>query len=422
VPAEALKGETRFELASLKGGVLSAARIPGMGFRVIRPDGTEKISAGEETHILETGALSEFLGPQDIAEIDLGAWVFCVRLSQKEAKIKTPIELDKNTKYFFGFSGLIHALALMLFYLVPPDASGFSLDPSNHNNRFMKIMLTPAEILEQMRPQDQTQEKNVAEPGGKAHKGVMGKMGDRHAKKTNNRSAIKGPPDNRDPRMKKEALKEMAHQAGILGILSADKMPVSPFGSDTPLGFDPENALGNLIGDQPGMNLGYGGLGPNGTGRGGGGTGEGTIGVGRLGTISWTLGRGDGKHPRNLGDGKLSGRRSRGPILVSKPAVVKGSLSKETIRRIVHRHINEIKFCYEKGLMKRPDLSGRVSIKFLIAGTGAVKSAAVASSTIGDPGVEICIAQTVERMTFPMPEDGGLVIVTYPFSLSSPDA
>ena len=101
--------------------------------------------------------------------------------------------------------------------------------------------------------------------------------------------------------------------------------------------------------------------------------------------------------------------------------MVKGSLSKEVIRRIVHRHINEVKFCYEKQLSKRPDLSGRVSVKFIISGTGAVQMAAVADSTVGDPQVENCIAQAVRRWTFPQPEGGGIVIVTYPFMLTSPE-
>ena len=46
---------------------------------------------------------------------------------------------------------------------------------------------------------------------------------------------------------------------------------------------------------------------------------------------------------------------------------------------------------------------------------------AVASSTLGDPQVENCIAQAVRRWTFPQPEGGGIVIVTYPFMLTSPE-
>lgn len=98
---------------------------------------------------------------------------------------------------------------------------------------------------------------------------------------------------------------------------------------------------------------------------------------------------------------------------------VKGALSKEVVRRIVHRHINEVKFCYSQGLASNPDLSGRVAIKFVISGTGAVQMSAVASSTLSDPSVENCIAQAVRRWTFPQPKGGGIVTVTYPYLLST---
>ena len=100
--------------------------------------------------------------------------------------------------------------------------------------------------------------------------------------------------------------------------------------------------------------------------------------------------------------------------------MVHGSLSKDVIRRVVHRHLNEVKFCYERELASRPDLSGRVSIKFLINGMGAVQSSAATDSTLGNAALDTCIAMAVRRWTFPQPEGGGVVIVTYPFQLETP--
>jgi hypothetical protein len=94
---------------------------------------------------------------------------------------------------------------------------------------------------------------------------------------------------------------------------------------------------------------------------------------------------------------------------------IHGSLSKETIRRVVGRHINEIRFCYEQQLNAHPDLRGRVSAKFLIAPSGAVQSSAIEHSDLGIPAAEQCIAKAVARWTFPAPEGGGIVIVSYPF-------
>jgi hypothetical protein len=39
----------------------------------------------------------------------------------------------------------------------------------------------------------------------------------------------------------------------------------------------------------------------------------------------------------------------------------------------------------------------------------------VAESTLGDRTAEDCVARAVQRVAFPEPEGGGVVIVTYPF-------
>ncbi len=97
-------------------------------------------------------------------------------------------------------------------------------------------------------------------------------------------------------------------------------------------------------------------------------------------------------------------------------AEVRGSLSREIIRRVVRRHINEVRFCYENQLTSQPSLSGRISIRFIIGSDGSVQTASVASSSVGDQAVESCIAQAVHRWTFPAPE-AATVVVTYPFML-----
>jgi TonB family protein len=98
---------------------------------------------------------------------------------------------------------------------------------------------------------------------------------------------------------------------------------------------------------------------------------------------------------------------------------VRGSLSREVIRRVIRRHINEVRFCYEQELTARPDLAGRVTVSFIIAATGAVQTASVASSTLSNARVEQCIVTAVRRWTFPAPDGGGIVGVNYPFVLDS---
>lgn len=96
-------------------------------------------------------------------------------------------------------------------------------------------------------------------------------------------------------------------------------------------------------------------------------------------------------------------------------ASVRGSLAPAVIQRIVRRHMSEVRACYERGLRERPGLAGRVTVRFVIAPTGAVQAAAVESSTLEAPAVDGCITAAVQRWMFPEPEGGGIVAVTFPF-------
>ena len=140
-----------------------------------------------------------------------------------------------------------------------------------------------------------------------------------------------------------------------------------------------------------------------------------------LGTIGKGGGGGNGSG-YGRGAGGLGGRRAHAPDVVPGTAQVRGSLDKEIIRRIIRRHLNEVRFCYEKELMHKQDLYGRVMIQFTISGTGQVVASVVQNSTMNKPNVEQCIAQAVRRWEFPKPQGGGIVIVSYPFVLKAAGA
>ncbi len=95
-----------------------------------------------------------------------------------------------------------------------------------------------------------------------------------------------------------------------------------------------------------------------------------------------------------------------------------GALDKEIIRREIRRHLNEVRYCYEQGLVHKPQLQGRLVVRFTIAPTGRVLAAAPQSSTLGMASVENCIVQAVQRWQFPQPARGGLAMVSYPFLFS----
>jgi len=212
---------------------------------------------------------------------------------------------------------------------------------------------------------------------------------------------------------------EQTRNAGVLGTLGssedaqlqfarsiqagearkANPSIASVFGNDAALGNDAQAVLGGLVGSTYGV----GGLGLIGSGAGGGGTGERTIGLGTLGTS---------------GKGGPGGRHSSGPDVVPGQMIVRGSVDNEIVRRIVRRHINEVKYCYEQQLQRQPRLRGRVVVQFTISRDGMVLASVLQSSTLASPPVEMCIVTAIKRWEFPKPLGGGLVIVSYPFSLT----
>ncbi len=96
---------------------------------------------------------------------------------------------------------------------------------------------------------------------------------------------------------------------------------------------------------------------------------------------------------------------------------VQGALSHVVVRRVVRRHHSEVSRCYEAQLDANPELAGRVNVRFTISGTGTVESASVQDSTAENDALHTCITSAVQRWTFPAPDGGAQVVVTYPFIL-----
>jgi len=291
IPPEVLNGSTKCALVvNSLGGSSTVTILPNAQGDISFEDGSrmslqDAISSGRVSSSSEVpGGFAFNLVSKSRVKMDIGPWTFLVNSVPCPRKFVAPMEFDWSSQIYTGFSLILHSIFLALVYFIPPAPEGLSLDLLAENNRFIKYMLTPPEVVQDEVPEWLKKDKEDEQQGGKGkrHKGEEGQMGKRDSKKTDNHYGIKGPKDNPDPHMARSMAKEMAKNAGILSYLSAANAPTSPFGRDTALGVDPENALGALMGNQVGENFGYGGLGLRGTGRGGGGTGEGTIGLGNL--------------------------------------------------------------------------------------------------------------------------------------------
>lgn len=111
------------------------------------------------------------------------------------------------------------------------------------------------------------------------------------------------------------------------------------------------------------------------------------------------------------------------PGPVPADAEVRGALGRDVIRRVVRRHVSEVRACYEQGLAVDPTLAGAVSVSFFIGGSGTVDSAQVSASSLAGPqatAVSDCVVARVRTWVFPAPDGGGVVAVNYPFVFSSP--
>jgi Ca-activated chloride channel family protein len=142
-----------------------------------------------------------------------------------------------------------------------------------------------------------------------------------------------------------------------------------------------------------------------GMGSGGGGSGMGTIGLGALGSI--------GKGSSGFASGSFSA-----PKLVMAAAQIKGMLSKDVIRDVIRQHKNEIRGCYQQALLSDSGLEGRIVVRFVIdSATGQVVSVSIVDTELESQELEACVAVKVKTWSFPTLDDGGTIVVNYPFLL-----
>jgi hypothetical protein len=180
------------------------------------------------------------------------------------------------------------------------------------------------------------------------------------------------------------------------------------------LGGELTRALGNLSGPTLGASLGFG-PGLRGTG-GPGGPGD-SIGMGGIGTLG-SLGPGG---RARYGLAGIPGHKggSTTEVTSDDPPSFGTAMDRELVRRVIHEHRAQLRFCYESELSSRPGMTGRISVKFTIAADGSVQRADVDSSTLDDRTVERCITSRVAGWLFPKPKGGGIVVVSYPFILKA---
>ena len=112
-----------------------------------------------------------------------------------------------------------------------------------------------------------------------------------------------------------------------------------------------------------------------------------------------------------------SGDESPDASVTEEDVRVSGRLPVEVIQRVVRQHHRQFRRCYEDGLVRDPDLRGRVVVRLVIGGDGRVSTALNGGSNLPDEAVVDCVVRASRAITFPPPE-GGIVTVVYPIVFS----
>ena len=318
--------------------------------------------------------------------------------------------IDWEAQAYRAGSFMVHAMVLFLAFALPPRA-----DATTPDTTFRKVQL----VLPQF-DKDKEIKPWLKEPV-RDDKAAPVKDARPSRRPTGSPAAgdPKKPPGG-GPANPKHLAQESVRNTGVIDILnkSAGSSLASLFAADSALTDGAMAAMDGLQGDTLGEGTSIGGLSL--TNIGGWGPHSGVI-SGPLGTISGRPGRGGG--PSGYGGGfRLPGRKptNSGPReRVAQPKIEKGALSKSIIRRVIRRHLNEVRYCYQRELQTNQDLYGRLIVKFTIAPNGQVVTAGVKKSSLGNATVETCITQAVRRWLFPKPRDGGIVMVSYPFVLKA---
>ncbi|NPD28008.1 TonB family protein [Corallococcus sp. AB004] len=350
------------------------------------------------------------LGLHDRAEVSLGTVAFVMRYVKPSPAILATSLSDRDFGFFkIAAICILAAAAFVAAMLLTPHTETKSADDVfESQQRVAKFLITPEKKVEAKKLQ-----LSGVEEGAKA-KDEEGKFGKEEAKQEE--AAPSKPGTQVVDKSKKEKDRQVVGKVGLLGALKGMKGGASDVFGPGGIGTGINNSLGGLKGGAAmGDAHGVGGLGSRGTGNGGGGT---ALGIGGLGT------QGNGRGTGGSGGIDLGGRgKSVTKVIPGKTTVI-GGLDKDVIAKVIRRHQNEIKYCYESELNKNPSLAGKVAVAFTIDPAGAVADASVSESTLGSSPAEQCMISRIRRWKFPEPKGGGVVNVTYPwlFSPSGADA
>ena len=347
--------------------------------------------------------------PVDLEEgspvwVELGRLGLLISRVQVRPTRRAPIGQHLEPRFLNSLLlAVFFAAAFVSTLLLGPEALGYDeVELHKTTTRYIRSLISratpPRRLSVEMFQDDLSDSKKPKMPAV----GRPGKAGRRGMPDTGKRRAVRRIKEDDGERVSRMGLLvALGNGPGALGTLDTTRHG---------LGGDLEDAIGNLDGKEPGDSGGWGGLDVKGTGPGC----EGCTGSDSL--IRTRVRRSDVSR-RAIPETKYR-KPTEGavPEITALPLKMTGSLSEEIIRSTIRSYRRQIRYCYEQELIRHPELTGKITVHFIINSRGLIKSVD-GSSTPGlkDTNLKYCILTKVRTWRFPEPHGGGEVEVFYPF-------
>jgi hypothetical protein len=377
---------------------LDALQHVGAAFRSapqrVFPAGAEVLLAPGSTVQLELGAL--------------GLRVACARRGGLAKRFRRSV-VDQRLAASCGVAAvtLIGALGASAA-AVPPLHSASEPPQATTTHRFL-IHADLADVIARSSraPELATSppEALFSEPGEPCRcREAGGTMGCPDALSKSGRYGVQGPQDNPDPHISRVRFDGQSQSGGSWHFsqseasggwhlstetIASDEAPTAPWGWDWSLGTDPVSARGNMWGDEISEANGPTEL-----------TNDDVVGGLSKAMVA------------DEGNSRAAGHEGR---VVHTGLWVRGALAPSAVLPVGASRFGTFLGCYSTALASRPELRGRVDVRFVIEPSGSVSGASARSADISDTGLTSCLAAAFRGLSFPPAE--GPTDVTYPLLL-----
>lgn len=112
-------------------------------------------------------------------------------------------------------------------------------------------------------------------------------------------------------------------------------------------------------------------------------------------------------------------RKRPAPELLSPLTIVSGRLDPELVRSRIRATEGSLRFCYGAALRERPDLAGRLAVRFVVDAEGTIQQVTSGGSTLPSPEAVTCMVRSFEALSIP-PPPRGIVTISHNVTLAPP--